>query len=142
MRILVLGATGYVGSRLVPALLEAGHEVVAASSSAADPARFAWGDRVTWRQCDVTDEAAVERAVRDAEGICYLVHALRHRGFSELDRVGATHVRDAASVGRRTPPGLPVRTRTRASSAARPSPSTSRPGWRSSRSWSRPTARR
>ena len=98
MRILVLGATGYVGSRLVPALLEAGHEVVASSSSPADPERFAWGDRVAWRQCDVTDEAAVERAVRDAEGICYLVHALRHRGFSELDRVGATHVRDAASL--------------------------------------------
>jgi uncharacterized protein YbjT (DUF2867 family) len=97
MRILVLGATGYVGSRLVPALLDAGHEVVAASSSPAHPTRFAWGDRVTWRQCDVTDEAAVERAVRDADGICYLVHALRHRGFSELDRIGATHVRDAAS---------------------------------------------
>jgi uncharacterized protein YbjT (DUF2867 family) len=97
MRILVLGATGYVGSRLVPALLDAGHEVVAASSSAADPGRFAWGHRVAWRQCDVGDEAAVRRAVRDADGVCYLVHALKHRGFSDLDRVGAAHVRDAAS---------------------------------------------
>jgi uncharacterized protein YbjT (DUF2867 family) len=40
----------------------------------------------------------VRRVARDAEGVCYLVHALRHRGFSELDRVGATHVRDAASA--------------------------------------------
>ena len=53
MRIVVLGATGYVGSRLVPALLTAGHDVVAASSSPADPDRFAWGHQVTWRQCDV-----------------------------------------------------------------------------------------
>jgi uncharacterized protein YbjT (DUF2867 family) len=98
MRILVLGATGYDGSRLVPALLDAGHEVVAASSSPADPTRFSWGRGVTWRQCDVSDERAVGRAVRDAEGVCYLVHALRRRGFSELDRVGATHVRDAASA--------------------------------------------
>ena len=46
MRILVLGATGYVGSRLVPALVEAGHDVVAASSSPPDPDRFAWGGEV------------------------------------------------------------------------------------------------
>ena len=61
MRILVLGATGYVGSRVVPALLDAGHEVVAASSSAPDPDRFAWGHEVDWVRCDVTDGAAVRR---------------------------------------------------------------------------------
>jgi uncharacterized protein YbjT (DUF2867 family) len=97
MRIVVLGATGYVGSRLVPALLSAGHVVVAASSSPADPGRFAWGHQVTWRQCDIADVDAVERALRDAEGVCYLVHSLSRRGFAELDRVGAAHVRDAAT---------------------------------------------
>ncbi len=61
MRILVLGATGYVGSRVVPALLEAGHEVVAASSSPPDPARFAWGRDVEWARCDVTDETPCAR---------------------------------------------------------------------------------
>ena len=98
MRVVVLGATGYVGSRLVPALLAAGHEVVAASSSPADPERFAWGHQVTWRQCDVTDDEAVHRTLRDADGICYLVHSLSRRGFADLDRVGAAHVRDAASA--------------------------------------------
>ena len=54
MKILVLGATGYVGSRVVPALTEAGHSVRAASSSRLDPDRFAWGRQVEWARCDVT----------------------------------------------------------------------------------------
>jgi uncharacterized protein YbjT (DUF2867 family) len=95
MRILVLGATGYVGSRVVPALLDAGHDVVAASSSPPDPARFAWGHDVEWRRCDVTDEMAVRDATQDVEGICYLVHSLNVRGFVDRDRAGADVVRDA-----------------------------------------------
>lgn len=95
MRILVLGATGYVGSRLVPALLGAGHVVVAASSSPPAPRRFAWGDQVDWVRCDVTDRAAVRLALADVEGICYLVHSLNSRGFEDRDRLGAEVVRDA-----------------------------------------------
>ena len=53
---------------------------------------------MAWRQCDVTDPRAVDRAVRDADGVCYLVHSLSRRGFADLDRVGAAHVRDAAST--------------------------------------------
>ena len=98
MRILVLGATGYVGSRVVPALLDAGHDVVAASSSAPDPDRFAWGHDVEWRKCDVTDELAVRSAVQDVEGVCYLVHSLNVRGFADRDRAGADVVRDAVTT--------------------------------------------
>ncbi len=95
MRILVLGATGYVGSRVVPALLEAGHEVVAASSSVAAPERFSWGEDVEWRRTDVMDEKAVAEAMADVEGVCYLVHSLSSRSFVERDRRGAEIVRDA-----------------------------------------------
>ena len=97
MRVLVLGATGYVGSRLVPGLLAAGHEVVASSSSEPDPGRFAWGEQVEWRRCDVADQASVRRALADADAVCYLVHSLDRRGFEDLDRVAATHVRDAVA---------------------------------------------
>ena len=109
MRILVLGATGYVGSRVVPALLEAGHSVVAASSSEPDPGRFAWGDDVDWARCDVTDGDAVRTALTDVDGVCYLVHSLDERSFRDRDRVGAETVRDAACGQRRTPRGLPLR---------------------------------
>lgn len=95
MRIVVLGATGYVGSRLVPELLAAGHDVVAASSSEPDRARFAWGEQVAWRRCDVTDEVAVRRCLRDVDAVCYLVHSMQVRGFTDRDRLGARTVRRA-----------------------------------------------
>jgi uncharacterized protein YbjT (DUF2867 family) len=97
VQILVLGATGYVGSRLVPSLLDAGHRVVAASSSAPAPKRFAWGDQVDWVQCDVTDPDAVRLALTDVDAICYLVHSLDSRAFEDRDRHGATVVRDAVA---------------------------------------------
>jgi uncharacterized protein YbjT (DUF2867 family) len=99
MRILVIGATGYVGSRVVPALLDAGHQVVAASSSVPDPDRFAWGTEVDWVRCDVTDESAVRDAVQGIDGVCYLVHSLNVRGFADRDRVGAEVMRDAVADG-------------------------------------------
>lgn len=95
MRLLVIGATGYVGSRLVPAFLEAGHEVVAASSSQPRPERFGWGHDVEWRRCDVTDAAQVVAALEGVDGVCYLVHSLDRRSFADRDRVGAETVRDA-----------------------------------------------
>lgn len=96
MRVLVLGATGYIGSRLVPHLLEHGHDVVAASSSPPRPDRFGWDDRVRAIQCDVTDPAAVVQAVVDVDAVVYLVHSLDRSDFSERDRVAAETV--AAAV--------------------------------------------
>ncbi len=82
MRVLVLGATGYVGSRLVPALLDADLDVRAASSSAPDPERFSWGHDVEWAQCDVTSAEAVSDALDDVDAVVYLVHSLSGPGFA------------------------------------------------------------
>jgi uncharacterized protein YbjT (DUF2867 family) len=98
MRVLVLGATGYVGSRLVPALLGRGHSVVAASSSPPDPARFAWGGEVGWAQCDATRPSEVTAALDGVDAVCYLVHSLDGRGFGDRDRAAAETVRDAVDA--------------------------------------------
>ncbi|WP_210439001.1 NAD(P)H-binding protein [Nocardioides xinjiangensis] len=97
MRILVLGATGYVGSRLVPHLVERGHDVVAASSSPPRPDRFGWDDRVRAVQCDVTDPVPVTEVVRDVDAVVYLVHSLDRPNFPDRDRVGARTVADAVA---------------------------------------------
>ncbi len=96
MRVLVLGATGYVGSRLVPHLLDLGHEVVAASSSAPDPDRFGWDERVEAIRCDVTDASSVDAAVSDVDAVVYLVHSLQRSDFTTRDRRGAEHVAASA----------------------------------------------
>ncbi|KQV77656.1 hypothetical protein ASC64_02145 [Nocardioides sp. Root122] len=98
MRVLVLGATGYVGSRLVPHLLEHGHDVVAASSSVPDPDRFGWDERVEAIRCDVTDAEAVAAAVDGADAMVYLVHSLDRTDFSDRDRRAADTVARAAEA--------------------------------------------
>lgn len=93
--VLVLGASGYVGSRLVPTLLAEGHTVRAASSSEPAAERFGWGHDVEWVRCDVTDADEVAAALTGVDAVCYLVHSLDIRGFEDRDRLGAEIVRDA-----------------------------------------------
>jgi uncharacterized protein YbjT (DUF2867 family) len=51
----VTGATGYVGSRLVTVLLQAGHEVLAATRDPARLTRFGWYGDVTVVKLDASD---------------------------------------------------------------------------------------
>ncbi|GAA1915675.1 NAD(P)H-binding protein [Nocardioides hwasunensis] len=96
MKVLVLGATGYIGSRLVPHLLEHDHRVVAASSSVPDLGRFGWDERVEAIRCDVTDPEAVDAALVGVDAVVYLVHSLDRTDFTDRDRWGAEVV--AAAV--------------------------------------------
>jgi uncharacterized protein YbjT (DUF2867 family) len=103
VRILVAGATGYVGTRVVPELLRRGHEVVAASSRPPAPERFSWGDDVTQVRMDATDIEQVCAAVRGVDAVCYLVHGLSMLDFRVRDRLAAETMRDAVAsegVGR------------------------------------------
>ncbi|HEX7105413.1 MAG TPA: NAD(P)H-binding protein, partial [Acidothermaceae bacterium] len=76
MRVLVTGATGYVGGRLVPALLREGDEVRCLTRSAERLRDLPWRSQVEIAEGDVLDRPALVDALRDVDVTYYLVHAL------------------------------------------------------------------
>jgi uncharacterized protein YbjT (DUF2867 family) len=104
VRVLVTGASGHVGGALVPALLSAGHAVVALTR---DPARFTgrpWAADVDVVVGDAADADVLAVACTDVDVAYWLVHALdAGPGFAAADRAAARVLARAArraGVGR------------------------------------------
>ncbi len=95
--ILVTGATGYVGGRLVPRLLAAGYRV---RCLARDPARLQgrpWLNQVELAQGDMLQADSLAAAMRDVWVVYYLVHSLGGGSdFSERDLAAARNCAQAA----------------------------------------------
>jgi uncharacterized protein YbjT (DUF2867 family) len=99
MRILVTGATGYVGSRLVTELLSQGHDVVATSRNVERLADFGWSGDVTAVAMDAHDPASARTAFAQTEPIdvvYYLVHGIGQPDFRAADNEAATNIAAAA----------------------------------------------
>jgi uncharacterized protein YbjT (DUF2867 family) len=99
VRILVAGATGYVGSRLVSVLLDEGHEVVATSRDVGKLADFGWYEDVTPVSLDAHDAASAKQAFAEAgpvDVVYYLVHGIGQPDFREADNRAAANVAAAA----------------------------------------------
>ena len=95
MQLLLTGASGFVGSRLATALVEAGHDVRAMTRRPDDYAGA--GTPVAG---DVSDEASLQRALSGCEAAYYLVHSLGDADFKRKDAEAArTFARAAASSG-------------------------------------------
>lgn len=102
--VLVVGATGYVGGRLVPLLLESGHRVRAVGRSLAKIAGRSWSGHPLFEMVrgDVMDRASLTEAARGCRAAVYLVHSMITAGkdFAQADRTGAENmVAAAASAG-------------------------------------------
>ena len=98
--ILVTGATGYVGGRLVPRLLEEGYRVRALARSPAKLQGRPWAGhpRIELAPGDVLDYESLLQAARGCGAAYYLVHSMSASGdFSEKDRRAAGNMAQAAA---------------------------------------------
>jgi uncharacterized protein YbjT (DUF2867 family) len=97
MNVLVTGATGYVGGRLIPRLLERGHLV---RVLVRDPRRIggrSWAEQVEVVTGDLLDAASVARAVAGVDAAYYLVHSMgANEDFASVDRRAAAIFGNAA----------------------------------------------
>ena len=88
--VLVTGATGYVGGRLVPLLLESGYRVRAMVRSVGKLAGRPWKGHpnVEIVSGDALDRESLTRAAEGCWAIYYLVHSMDgpHEEFAQRDR--------------------------------------------------------
>lgn len=91
MKILLTGANGYIGSRLLPRLIDEGHEIYALVRSRSRieiPEKFQHQLHVI--EADLLNPSSLEHIPSDIDAAYYLVHSMSYsQKFSELEATSA-----------------------------------------------------
>ncbi len=98
--ILVLGATGYIGARLVPLLLQHGNQVRVGYRSLNKLKNRIWSNHPNVKpfKLDVFDRESLEDAMKGCSAVYYLVHSMEgsEKDFVKKDRIAAQNTVIAA----------------------------------------------
>ncbi len=91
MKILLTGATGYIGKRLLPILIKEGHHVVCAVR---DKKRFSppksLNNHISIIEVDLLDKELLKNIPIDIDAAYYLVHSMSSSdNYEELERISA-----------------------------------------------------
>lgn len=102
MKILLTGANGYIGRRLLPELLGRGHSVVCCVR---DLSRFevpdSYREMVQVAEIDFLEEGTLDRIPADIDGAYYLIHSMSSsKEYDILEKVAAQNFRKALSKTR------------------------------------------
>jgi uncharacterized protein YbjT (DUF2867 family) len=98
-RVLVAGATGYIGRRLVAELVAGGHHVRCLARTPDKLDAEPWRAHVDVVAGDVLDAESLAAAFRDTDAAYYLVHSIGSRSDWQIhDRTAAENFRDAAAT--------------------------------------------
>ncbi|MCX2574269.1 SDR family oxidoreductase [Pedobacter sandarakinus] len=101
MKILLTGANGYIGTRLLPLLLEQNHEVVC---MVRDKRRFVAEsdliEKITVISGDLLNRDSLDEIPADIEAAYYLVHSMSasDSGFSDMERKSASNFAQALKL--------------------------------------------
>jgi uncharacterized protein YbjT (DUF2867 family) len=99
VKILVMGATGYIGGRLTPRLAEAGHEVRCLTRRPEQLAGVDWAASVEIFRGDALDRPTLDEPFAGVDVIYYLVHSIgTGAAFEESDRRAAQNTAAAAAA--------------------------------------------
>jgi uncharacterized protein YbjT (DUF2867 family) len=99
MHILLTGATGYIGKRLLPVLLEQGHAV---TCCVRDPRRFRYPEkhreRIRLLKTDFNSEVEIDASIEAVDAAYYLIHSMSGQisGYIEREQKTALHFRHLA----------------------------------------------
>lgn len=97
MKILLTGSSGYIGKRLLPLLVENGHEVICCVR---DIKRFSPPESLKSKieiiQIDLLDKVSLDRIPKDIDGAFYLVHSMSSSSdYHQQEQQSAENFRDA-----------------------------------------------